>query len=80
MTTAERKRKRVASGGRGRSRNDEPPGEGGPEEALAFIDEQEAGLRRLARPHRLDVLSYLLGMTQLEAEERIRLRGKRKLS
>jgi hypothetical protein len=80
LTTAGRKRKRSASGGRARPRNDEPPGEGGPEEAVAFIAEQAAGLRRLARRHHLDVLSYLLGMTQLEAEERVRLRSKRRLS
>jgi hypothetical protein len=30
--------------------------------------------------HRLDVLHYLLGMTQLEADEHLRLRSKRKPS
>jgi hypothetical protein len=77
--TAERKRKRAASTGRGAPRGDEP-GEGGAEEAVAFIAEQVASLRKLAARHNLDVLHYLLGMTQLEADEHLRLRSKRKLS
>jgi hypothetical protein len=32
------------------------------------------------RRHKLGVLDYLLAMVQLEAEERLRLRSKRKLS
>jgi hypothetical protein len=47
---------------------------------VAFIAETVAELTKLARRHRLDVLSHLLGMAQLEAEERMRLRSKRKLS
>jgi hypothetical protein len=47
---------------------------------VAFIAETVAELAKLARRHRLDVLSHLLGMAQLEAEERLRLRSKRKLS
>ena len=54
--------------------------EGGPDEAVAFIAETVAELIKLARRHRLDMLSHLLGMAQLEAEERLRLRSKRKLS
>jgi hypothetical protein len=58
----------------------EEPGEGGPDEAVAFIAEQVAALRKLAGRHKLSVLHYLLGMTQLEADEHIRLRSKRRLS
>ena len=47
---------------------------------MAFIAETVAELAKLARRHRLDVLSHLLGMAQLEAEERLRLRSKPKLS
>ena len=39
-----------------------------------------AELGKLAKRHRLEILSHLLGMAQLEAEERLRLRSKRKLS
>lgn len=47
---------------------------------MAFIAESVAELVTLAERHRLDVLGYLLGMAQLEAEERLRTRSKRKLS
>jgi len=73
-------RKRTASGGAGRSSTDERDGEGGPDEAVAFIAETVAVLVKLAKNHRLEVLSHLLGMAQLEAEERMRTRSKRKLS
>jgi hypothetical protein len=79
VTTPGRKRKRAASAGQGRPRGEEP-GEGGVDEAVAYIAEQVAVLRKLAERHKLDVLHYLLGMTQLEADERMRLRSKRKLS
>jgi hypothetical protein len=59
---------------------DEPDGEGGPDEAVAFIAEAVADLGKLAKRHRLEMLRHLLGMVQLEAEERLRLRSKRKLS
>jgi hypothetical protein len=36
--------------------------------------------RKLAERHKLDVLHHLLGMTQLEADEHLRLRTKRRLS
>ena len=45
-----------------------------------FIAETVADLARLARRHRLGMLIALLEMAQLEAEERIRLRSKRRLS
>jgi hypothetical protein len=55
-------------------------GEGGPDEAAVFIAETVADLARLAYRHRLEILGFLLRMAQLEAEERVRLRSKRKLS
>ena len=70
---------RAASGARGGSSSEEP-GEGGVDEAVAFIAEQAGALRKLAERHKLDVLHYLLGMTKLEADEHLRLRSKRKLS
>jgi len=59
---------------------DDPPGDGGPDEAAGFIAETVAELARLARRHKLGMLIALLEMAQLEAEERVRLRSKRKLS
>ena len=73
-------RKRAASGGAKRSSADERNGEGGPDEAVAFIAETVAELLKLAKSHQLEVLSHLLGMVQLEAEERLRTRSKKKLS
>jgi hypothetical protein len=73
-------RKRKASVRNRRSQADEPREEGGPDEAVAFIAETIAELIKLARRHRLDMLGHLLAMAQLEAEERLRLRSKRKLS
>ena len=77
-------RKRKASG----KKRESPPEEriaergeeGGPDEAVAFIAETVAELAKLAERHRLEVLGHLLGMAQLEAEERLRTRSKRKLS
>jgi hypothetical protein len=80
LTKTGRRRKRASPGIEGRSGTDEPPGDGGPDEAAALIAETVADLARLARRHRLDMLAHLLGMAQLEAEERLRLRSKRKLS
>lgn len=79
MTRPGKKQARAASGARESSRNEEP-GEGGVDEAVAFIAEQVAALRKLAERHKLDVLHYLLGMTKLEADEHLRLRSRRKLS
>ncbi|KYG99182.1 hypothetical protein SE91_12275 [Bradyrhizobium sp. DOA1] len=79
MTKPAKKRARAAASASGRLRNEEP-GEGGADEAVAFIAEQSAALRQLAERHKLSVLHYLLGMTQLEADEHLRLRTKRKLS
>ena len=80
MSKAGGGRKRTASGRDRRSQTDESIGEGGPDEAVAFIAETVADLSKLARRHRLEILDHLLGMAQLEAEEHLRLRSKRKLS
>jgi hypothetical protein len=72
------------SGGKRASEKDrhspdhEVHGEGGPEEAAAFIAETTADLVQLAQHHGLEMLSHLLRMAELEAEEY--LRGKRNLS
>ena len=73
-------RKRKTSGRDRRSPTDEQRGEGGPDEAVAFIAETVVELIKLARRHELEILSHLLGMAHLEAEERLRLRSKRRLS
>lgn len=80
LSKARGSRKRAASGGTQRSSTDERDGEGGPDEAVAFIAETVAELLKLAKNHQLEVLSHLLGMVQLEAEERLRTRSKKKLS
>ncbi|MCK1359767.1 hypothetical protein [Bradyrhizobium sp. 199] len=79
MARPGKKRAAAASRAAGGSRYEEP-GEGGADEAVAFIAEQVGTLRKLAERHKLDVLHHLLGMTKLEADEHLRLRSKRKLS
>jgi hypothetical protein len=79
LTKAGGRRIRKTSGRGRRSRFDEPPGEGGPDEAAAFIAETSAELAALARRHELDMLGLLLDMVQMDAKERLRLRGKRNL-
>jgi hypothetical protein len=75
-----RKRKR-ASVPRGRHiPADRPPEEAGPDEAAAFMADVLASLVRMARRHRLDMLTYLLSIAQLEAEEHVRLRSRGRLS
>ena len=54
--------------------------EAGPDEAAAFMADVLASLVRMARRHRLDVLTHLLSMAQLEAEEHVRLRSRARLS
>jgi hypothetical protein len=80
LTKRVRRRTRSSQHRDGGSRTDDPEGDGGPDEAAAFIAETVADLARLARRHKLDMLVRLLDMVQMEAEERVRLRGKRKLS
>jgi hypothetical protein len=48
--------------------------------AASFIAETAAHLVQLARRHRLLHLRYLLALAQLEAEEYVRLRSRRRLS
>jgi hypothetical protein len=71
---------RAGAGDRIPTNRRETAGDGGPDEAAAFIAETAAALARLARRHRLGMLVRLLEMAQMEAEERVRLRGKRNLS
>jgi hypothetical protein len=80
LTKSGGRRARTHQGRARGPKGDEPAGEGGPEEAAAVIAETVAELARLARRHKLDVLGFLLGMTQLEAEEHLRVRSKRSLS
>jgi hypothetical protein len=80
LTKTGGRRTRANQGKERRSRTEELSGEGGPDEAAAFIAETAANLAGLARRHKLDMLGFLLGMTQLEAEEHLRLRSKRSLS
>jgi hypothetical protein len=75
------RRRTLASQSRDRhSRTDDPPGDGGPDEAAAFIAETIADLARVARRHKLGMLVSLLEMAQMEAEQHLRLRSKRNLS
>jgi len=80
LTKTARKRKTASPGRVRRSHDDDHPEEGGADEATALIAETTAGLARLARRHGLDMLDYLLRMAHLEAEERLRLRSRRRLS
>ena len=79
MAKAGGSRKRKAFG-RGRSPDDETRGDGGPDEAAAFIAETLGDLVTLARRHQLDMLVHLLGMAKLDADEYVRLRSKHRLS
>jgi hypothetical protein len=56
------------------------PREDGPEQVASFIADTVTDLAWLAGRHKLDVLCYLLSMVQLEAEELVRKRSKKKLS
>ena len=81
MTKKKTDRRSRASAGKNRPpRADEPRGDGGPDEAAAFIAENVADLARLAQRHRLEMLGHLLRMSQLEADEYVRLRSKPRLS
>ena len=82
LSKAAGRRKRKTSGKKPESPTEdhERGEEGGPDEAVAFIAETVAELVKLAERHRLEVLGHLLGMAQLEAEERLRTRSKHKLS
>ena len=80
LTRTGRRRTRLPPGSGEGPLSDDPPGDGGPDEAASFIAESVAELALLARRHRLGVLVRLLDMAKMEAEERVRLRSKRKLS
>jgi hypothetical protein len=60
--------------------SDEPPGDGGPDEAVRFIAETAAALAEIARRHELGMLVRLLEMVRMEADERVRGRARRSLS
>jgi len=75
-----RKRKRMSPSRGLRSIHDEYTGEGSADEATVVIAEAVESLALLARRHRLEMLDYLLRMTHLEAEDRLRLRSRRRLS
>ena len=60
-----------------RSSGGEPAGEGGAEEAARYVAATVSDLGHIARRHRLDTLSFLLDMAQMEAEEIVRLNGGR---
>jgi hypothetical protein len=74
------RRRRVSAGKNRHLGADEPGGDGGPDEAAAYVAETVADLAGLAERHRLEMLGRLLRMAQLEAEEHVRLRSKPRLS
>ena len=78
MTSTGGGRKRRAAA-RGQS-PDDTRGEGGAEDALILIAAAANELAKLAQRHKFDVLDRLLAMTQLEAEEQLKSRSRRKLS
>ena len=80
LTRTGRRRTPASRGRDGGSPTDDPPGDGGPDEALAYIAENVADLAGLARRHNLEMLVRLLEMAQMEAQERIQFRSKRNLS
>jgi hypothetical protein len=79
LSKTKRRPKRAPAQGEKHSRAYEP-GESGSEEAASFIADTVGSLARLARRHELDLLTYLLAMAQLEAEEQAKLLRRRKLS
>jgi len=48
------------------------PADGGPAEAASFIAEAVAELAQLSQRHRLDMLTHLLKMVRLEADDVVR--------
>jgi predicted secreted Zn-dependent protease len=79
LNKSARKRKRMSLG-REREFHEARYSEDDCDEATALIAEVAQRLAQLARRHQLEMLDYLLRMTHLEAEERLRLRNRRKLS
>ena len=80
LTKPARKRKRMSPSRERRHPPDDLLEEDGVDEATALIAETTQRLAGIARRHHLEMLDYLLRMTHLEAEERLRLRSRRKLS
>jgi hypothetical protein len=80
LNKTRRRPKRGPAPGESHSQTFESGEGGGSEEAANFIAETVGSLARLARRHELDLLTYLLAMTQLEAEEQVKLLRRRKLS
>jgi hypothetical protein len=80
LTKTGRRRRTANTGWNDSSGTEDPPGEGGPEEAVSYIAETVADLAQVARRHKLEVLVRLLDMAEMEAQERIHRRGKRSLS
>ncbi len=58
------------------SQADEAAGDGGPVEAANFISNSVVELAKLSRHHRLDMLTHLLEMAQLEASDAVRRQTK----
>jgi hypothetical protein len=79
LNKTRRKPKHASAQQEGRSQTYEP-GKGESEEVVNFIAETAASLAQLARRYDLDLLTYLLAMAQLEAEEQVKLLRRRKLS
>lgn len=52
--------------------SDAVPGDGGPAEAASFISETVAELAQLSQRHGLGMLTHLLEMTRLEADDIVR--------
>jgi hypothetical protein len=71
---------RRTRGYQAKGRGPEPPGDGGPDEAVRFIAETAAALAEIARRHELGMLVRLLEMARMEADERVRERARRNLS
>jgi len=61
---------------RGSEHSSDGPADGGAGEAARYLAEAIAELAQLARIHRLDMLSYLLEMALLEAQEMVRGRSR----
>jgi hypothetical protein len=80
LRKTKRKQIRPSAHGMRRSRGRDGGTEVGPEEAAHIISLTAESLARLARRHDFDLVSYLLSMTKLEAEEQAKRLRRRKLS
>jgi hypothetical protein len=80
LRKARRKQIRPSAHGTRRFRARDGANEVGPDDAAHIISQTVESLARLARRHDFDLLSYLLSMTKLEAEEQAKRLRRRKLS